>query len=342
MLSYEMMENKEIALKKAVSIFLKELLGLQKDEKFLIYADTHQEDSLVKVIEDCAQEMGALVEEYRAQPSNDAVKELTAKVRQNKYDAICELTEQTLYQTPLWPEASGLGTRIYSLTGVDADAFLRYIGAVNHKLMSESGWALRDILRTAKTIKITTPAGTNISLRMRLGLAFRALRRLLKRPGTFVVEPSGIATKRGQSTFAGGQLAFQGVLESINGTAVIDGYLWPPKEIGCLNSPVVLKIKKGKVVEISGNHTKSEILQKWFGKIQPGIEHFCIGFNPKATFSGSLMEAERVFGSMTMGVGRYPLHVDGVMVNPTVLVDGKTIEQNGAFIDTRLSEIEKN
>lgn len=338
-----MLDEKEKSLKEAANIFLKNLLQLQKGEKFLIYADRGQEDPLVNIIKDRALDIGAITEVFFIEPSenpSDVVTKLAVKTEQGRYNAICELTEQTFYQTSVWQKARELNARVYSLSGIDTNVFLRCIGLVNHELMIKLGNALYGILQNAKTIQIITSRGTNISLRMRLSLISRVIRKICGRPGTYIVEPSGIATKHGQSTFVGGQLAFQGVVESIEGIAVIDGYIWPPKEIGAVNEPVVLKIKKGKVTEISGCPRGSAMLREWFDRIAPGIEHFCIGFNPQATLSGSLMEAERVFGYITIGVGEHFLHCDGVMKNPDIILDGKTIEQNGSFIDERLSAIE--
>jgi len=139
----------------------------------------------------------------------------------------------------------------------------------------------------------------------------------------------------------GGQLAFQGIPETIEGTAVIDGYLWPPNEIGHIDVPIVLKIKKGIVIKINGCPLKSKILNRWLEGKDKEIQHFCIGFNPGAELSGKLMEAERVFGHIAIGIGKYPFHTDGIAKNPSILSNDEIIEQDGSFIHKELSVLER-
>ena len=50
----------------------------------------------------------------------------------------------------------------------------------------------------------------------------------------------------------GGQATWCPVEETINGTLVFDGALYPPAELGKLNSPVKLTIKDGVVTKIEG------------------------------------------------------------------------------------------
>lgn len=140
----------------------------------------------------------------------------------------------------------------------------------------------------------------------------------------------------------GGQLAFQGIPETIEGTAVIDGYLWPPKEIGHVDVPIVLNIKKGSVIEINGCPSKSKVLNRWFEGKTKEIQHFCIGFNPGAKLSGKIIEAERVSGYISVGIGRYPFHTDGIIKNPSILLNDEIMEQDGSFVHGQLSILERN
>jgi leucyl aminopeptidase (aminopeptidase T) len=138
--------------------------------------------------------------------------------------------------------------------------------------------------------------------------------------------------ERASATFMGGQVAFLGVPGTIEGTAVIDGYLSPPEEIGPLENPIVLKMSKGRVVNIDGCPSKSLILSKWLDGKEKGIEHFCIGFNPGARLSGNIVEAERAFGHIVIGLGKYPFHTDGIIKNPQLILDNKVILKNNTFI----------
>ncbi len=136
-------------------------------------------------------------------------------------------------------------------------------------------------------------------------------------------------------------MAFQGISESIEGTAVIDGCLWPPREIGRLEEPIILKIRKGEIINIGGCSLKSKILDKWLNEKLKKVEHFCIGFNPGANLSGKIVEAERVFGAISIGIGKYPFHTDGIITSPSILQNGQLMELKGTFVQEELSMIEK-
>lgn len=138
-----------------------------------------------------------------------------------------------------------------------------------------------------------------------------------------------------------GQVAFQGIPATIEGKVVIDGYLWPPDEIGLIVDPIVLRIRKGYVTNIEGCPSKALILSNWLEGKEKRVMHFCIGFHPGAQLSGKLVEAERTFGNIVIGIGKYPFHTDGIIKNPTLKLNDAVILQNGTFVHDKLSVLEQ-
>jgi leucyl aminopeptidase (aminopeptidase T) len=337
--------DRERDLREAALIFIRELLNLKRGERLLIYVDQGSDHHTAKVIQESAQQMGALTELFELNSNlelPDMAQELTYKIEKGAFDAVCELSEQYFYQTSAWRRALQLGSRIYSLSGMDADALTRCVGKVNHNLMFEFGMALRKILKKAKSIQILTKNGTDIKFQMTPNPVFRLISKLRRKRIDYILNPSGKPVQKGQYAFLGGQLAFLGIPETIEGTALIDGYLWPPKEIGRIDVPIILKIRRGSVIEINGCPSKSKLLNRWLEAKTKEIQHFCIGFNPGAKLNGKLMEAERVFGYISIGIGKYPFHTDGVIKNPSILSNDETIEQDGSFIHKELSILEQN
>ncbi len=339
------MNVRQSNLRKAAFFFAKKLLNLKRGERLLIYIDQGSDYHTVKIIRDSAQHIGAPTELFELNSDlelPDRAQELTNKIEKGDFDAICELSEQCFYQTLAWKKALQSGSRIYSLAGLNTDAFTRCVGKVNHNLMFHFGAALKRILKNAKSIQILTKKGTNITFQMNTNPVFRLISKLKRKQKTRIFNPSGSPIHSGQSTFLGGQLCFQGVSEAIKGTAVIDGYLWPPKEIGHIDVPIVLKIRRGSVIEINGCPSKSKILNRWLKGKSKEIQHFCIGFNPGAELSGKIMEAERAFGYISIGIGKSSFHTDGIIKNPSILIDDEVIEQDGSFIQEELSILERN
>lgn len=338
-------------LAKTASVFCRQLIGLEKGERLLVYEDGGSDVALARAIEECALGMGALPVRVTLDSnlSLQGMAEQLERVVSDGYDAICELSEEYFYQSPAWKKARQLGARIYSLSGLNRESFARCVGAVDHDMMLRFGLALKEKLRRATTMQIVTGEGANIECKM-AGIARRVVseaRRKLRtrrpwQPRPFVWSPSGLLGRtEATSAFLGGQLLFLGVPKTIRGIAVIDGYVWPPREVGRLEAPISLVIRMGHVVEIAPGSRQAEILSRWREGKSNQIQHFCIGFNPGARLSGKLLEVERMFGCITIGFGTYPFHTDAIVTHPTIVLDGVVLLQNGTFVDRDLAILEQ-
>ena len=75
------------------------------------------------------------------------------------------------------------------------------------------------------------------------------------------------------------------------------------------------------------------------------LAHYSQGFNPGIMkLTGRIVEDERVFGCMEFGIGSQgsqikgltwdaASHTDGIMLKPTLILDGKPIEEKGIYVD---------
>jgi leucyl aminopeptidase (aminopeptidase T) len=331
-------------LDQGVDTFINELIQLRQSETMLMYLDQNSDQILANAIQTYTQQMGAQAEILILNPElplDGQARQLAERIRQGGFDAICELSEQYFYHTQGWKEAREVGARCYSIAGLDAAAFIRCVGKVDHQVMFQFGMALRQVLHGSRSLRIHTKKGTDLRMQIKLNLLQRLIAKYGNRPRSFIMPPCGLLNAHTQATFLGGQVAFLGVPTSIEGTAVIDGYLWPPATIGLLDTPLVLRIEKGMVVEIGGCPTKSKILTRWFEGQSISIPHFCIGFNPGASLSGKILEAERAFGCISLGMGQGAYHTDGIIGSPSMETDGKIIEDNGSFVIDPLVSLEK-
>lgn len=163
------MDNQKRDMREAAFVFVKKLLKLKRDQRFLIYVDQGSDLYVAKAIQDYAQEIGALVELFELNSTlrvYDMVRDLVNKIEKGSFDIICELSEQYFYPTLVWKRALQLGSQIYSLGGVNIDGFIRCVGKVDHELMFHFGMALRRILEKTKTIQIITKKGTDVKFDM--------------------------------------------------------------------------------------------------------------------------------------------------------------------------------
>jgi len=190
--------------------------------------------------------------------------------------------------------------------------------------------ALADWLDGRESVHITTPLGTDL----RLSVAGREWQ-------------SDTGVIRGQGVFGNlpaGEVYVAPIEDSAEGILVIDKSLpgFP------LSEPVRLVFEKGRVTHIEGG-TGAAHLQELIaeGERKPNgewsrvIGELGIGTNPKARLQGNLMTDEKVAGTIHIAIGRNtlfggenqaPIHVDGVVDQPTMRVDGELLIDRGQYL----------
>ena len=114
-----------------------------------------------------------------------------------------------------------------------------------------------------------------------------------------------------------------------------------PRTVG---SKITIRVKDGYAVEIEGGDA-AEALRSVIdplGKPARNVAELGIGTNDKAVLTGSVLEDEKVMGTIHIALGDnshmggvvcVPSHLDGIVLAPTVVVDGVTIMESGQFTD---------
>ena len=317
---------------------MNDLLQLSVNEGVLVYFDQKSDRRVAHAVAAQALHQGHcadLLELDATLSRAEQAAQLAEHIRRGRYQAICELSDQYFYLTEAWRAAYDIGARVYSIAGLDAESFIRCIGSVDHAQMFALGMALRKLLLTSRRFEVRSASGTNISMKLGWSLLDRLAAKTRRGPGAFMTYPSGY-----RGGFLGGQLAFRGIPHTIEGAAVIDGYLWPPVDIGMLDEPIVLTFQAGRLTGIGGSPEKTKRLTQWFENERPFLEHFCFGFNPGARFTGKIAEAERVFGCLDIGMGSGMNHIDGVMRAPSVYLDGNLVLEGHKFVTPELAALE--
>jgi leucyl aminopeptidase (aminopeptidase T) len=225
--------------------------------------------------------------------------------------------------SPAYHAAVANGCIYVCLTGMDVDMMVRTIGRVPYRPMEEMARVLYRMSQAAETIRLTSPAGTD--LRMTVD----------KRGDPFWEEEK----HGGYAQMLGGQTGPMAHRESFEGVLVFDGAIWPPAEIGILRSPVRLTVENGYVTRVEGG-VEATIYDRWLrgfaNRAAMLMDHACYGFNPGVRRpSGRILEDERIFGCMQLGIGATdlgsPIHSDGVTLDPSVWLDDVQVEETGRY-----------
>ena len=314
---------------------VEEVMPVNPGENVVISGDTSSDSRVVQATAEAVYALGAhpVVIWYETQP--DAQMEPPAPVAAalKAADVWFEFGVQYILYTDARREATAAGCRHACYGGMDVEMLVRTIGRVDQETMAELGRALRDLCMTGDVVHITDPYGTDLTCPID------------KNPPQYL--PGTGQPGAGYSQMLGGQSGFSANVDEVNGVMVFDGALWPPAEIGPLSSPVKLTVENGYVTEIEGG-PEAPIFERWMAHFDNRqmyrIAHFSFGFNPGVKrISGRIVEDERVFGCMDIGIGPQnlgaPSHTDGIILRPSLTVDGVEIEREGVYVHPTLQEI---
>lgn len=117
------------------------------------------------------------------------------------------------------------------------------------------------------------------------------------------------------------------------GLLVIDGAL---AGIGVLEKPLRIKVEAGQAVAVGGGR-EARLLEDIFTRYGPAsrnIAELGIGLNPLARLTGNVLEDEKVRGTVHIALGdnstfggqiETPSHLDGILLQPRLRVDGQQI-----------------
>ena len=228
--------------------------------------------------------------------------------------------------------------RYMCLVDFDTNLLIRTVGNVNIPTLQTFMKAFTEKNKKAKTMRVTTPAGTDVS---------------------FEIEPRhklccdcGDASVPGMHMMAG-QINVVPRFGTIQGKIVFDGTITPP--FGTVPSqPVVLNIKDSIVTSMEGGPEAAEywkFLESFDDEGMFKLAHIAYGFNPGAHLNGNVVEDERVWGCTEWVIGYVsPIdappagqdaasHTDGISLNSSVWWDGVQIMDEGKIVDPELAAL---
>lgn len=335
-------------LGKAGYIIARDMCRVKSGESVLLTADDSTDMKPVLEVAKAAEALGAKVMiAYHSTPRGygkvadpDLPQPLISCIP--KADVWIEFNKQwLLYSTPWIQAASNKKTRLLFLGGIDTERICRCISKLNMEVQEKFQNTVVDLTKKAVKMQIINPSGTDISFENDP-----------KRPIT-----NELRADTPGPHFLVGQIGWAPIEDSINGIIVYDGSFsgGGEAEIGILKDPILIKIEKGRIIEINGK-TEAQIVKKWLKDLDDPemyrIAHVCYGFNPGAKLSGLCTEDERVWGSTEWGFGyQGPMfgaigidaisHADGICLNSTVVMDGEKLTDNGQVVHPKLTKLAK-
>lgn len=191
---------------------------------------------------------------------------------------------------------------------------------------------LGDRLERRGRVRLTTPLGTDLEMDI---------------SGRQVMRDTGLFHKpRDHGNLPAGECYVAPIENRTNGVFVVDksfpGIL--------ISEPIRLTVEQGRVADIQGGREAQQLLdmirqgeQKPYGEGCRVVCELGIGTNPNARLQGNVLTDEKVMGTVHIAIGhnalasyggqnRAPLHLDGVIGDPTLIVDGDTLIREGKYL----------
>jgi leucyl aminopeptidase (aminopeptidase T) len=241
-------------------------------------------------------------------------------------DIVIQPVTYAITHTDASRRALANGAAILVLRGITED--LMFGGAMNadYDEIQRVTAALAERLTWAGTAHVTSEAGTDV----RMSLAGRqgfVLAGRVAGPGRFAGIPDGEAP-------------ISPVEGSAKGTIVVE---YSMDELGVLDAPIRLTVEGGRITHIGGGRSAKRLrrLLDESDENATNIAEFAIGTNPRARLVGNLAEDKKLRGSVHFAMGdnmslggsvRSNIHLDAMVLRPTVMLDGETIVNNGALV----------
>jgi leucyl aminopeptidase (aminopeptidase T) len=238
--------------------------------------------------------------------------------------AIFAPTTFSLSHTLARRRASERGVRIATMPGITEEVFRRAM-SVDYRELKRAGLLLATQLTAAAECRVTSPAGTDLTLD------------LMGREG--ISDDGDIGTVGAFGNLPAGEAFIAPIETSGEGKIVFDGALGG---FGLLDAPVPVTLSGGRMVEAGGR------VGEWLvqtldagGDHGRSIAELGIGTNPAARLTGNILEDEKAMGTIHLafgtsagigGVNRSSVHIDGLVLRPSVWLDGRVLMEDGTLV----------
>lgn len=196
--------------------------------------------------------------------------------------------------------------------GIDEDMMIAGALRVDYAAMEAAAIRLHDGFRDADSVRITTPAGTDLTLEL---------------TGRVLLDDLHATVHYG-ANLPCGEVYCAPLETGANGVLVVDGCFG---DYGLVPSPIRISVRQGRAGEVTGDDNEVVRIITNLLDADEGartIAEFGIGLNPGARLTDRMLEAEKVLGTAHVAFGdnegigggqsRSCMHVDYLMKEPKI------------------------
>jgi leucyl aminopeptidase (aminopeptidase T) len=312
-----------MSLEHAALVAVRDCLSIRSHETLLVVTDPPLRplaEALAMAARPLAREV--VIVEYAVRELNGQEPPAPVPEAMARVDAVLAVTTRSLTHTVARRAATAAGARVATMPGITEDCLLRTMSA-DYEAIAARTLRVADVLTHARLARVTDANGTNVTLPIG-GITAIPSTGLIREAGQWGNLPSGEAYLRPEEG-------------ETRGTIVVDGAL---AGIGTLEEPVRITVEKGMAVDVGGGEQARLFAAQLdqAGPLARNVAELGVGTNDKAILTGKILEDEKVLGTVHIAFGNnasmggtvdVPFHVDGIILRPTLTLDGGVLIRNG-------------
>jgi leucyl aminopeptidase (aminopeptidase T) len=300
----------------AVDSVINRCLGVKAGEEVLIVSDRGTR-SIGEALREGARNVGAeavlAVMDEREVDGNEPPPTVAGALAAS--DVFIAPTSRSLSHTTARKRATDAGARGATMPGVTEDMLARMM-AVDFDAMAARSRAVAAALTEGSSARLTCGRGSDFTLNLsdRQGIA-----------------DDGVITERG---VFGNLPCGEGFIAPLGG----EGRLYAASLLPTVEGEGMLEVEDGRLV---AGHDEVMATLRGAGELGTNLAELGIGTNEAATMTGNVLEDEKILGSVHIAFGAsagiggtvsVPVHLDFVVLDPTLDVDGTRVIDGGRFV----------
>lgn len=235
-------------------------------------------------------------------------------------DVIVAPTTFSITYTNATRSALARGARVITMPGMTMDMMEKGGLEADYRNIERSIKKFGRKFRRTKQVRVTSEAGTDISFKIE--------------GRNWILEDTGLCHKKGSITnLPAGEVFIPPVERTAFGKIVIDGAFMNQEE-----QDIEIEIKRGMIYKVKGSKSAKSIMDR--GRCARILCEFGIGMNPRSMIIGNILEDQKSKGTVHFGFGdnstfggqiSCDIHVDGMVLKPTIEFDGAVVVRGGRF-----------
>lgn len=328
LIGYRTVTQDDTTLAEVTRSVVQRYLGVTAHDRVLIVGDDRTEPAVLAAIVAAARETGCdptLATITARRSSGDEPPAVLAAAMAEASVVLCA-PSRSLYHTAAKGLAQAAGARGCFNAPHLADAW-------THGAMTADFAEIRTVaervaarLRHAHQVRVTSPAGTDVAMHVDGREPKGWLTGICRNPGEV-------------SAYPGGEVSLPPLEGTADGTVVIERVM---TDLGPLAEPITWTVRDGLVVAIDGG-ADADRLRALIDGVDgaTNIAELGIGLNPLARIGPHITEAKKRLGTAHMAIGdnaggyggivECPLHLDGLLLDVSIAVDGADLVRDGVL-----------